>query len=77
MDLKIYVTIAEYLGTDGEYSTEVYSSLSNQEASETASSLVAEMIQTMGVEEDIDPTATWELEGDGWFFRVRVEIHEF
>ena len=77
MDLKIYVTIAECLGTDGEYSTEVYSFLSSQEAGETASSLVAEMMQTMGVDEDIDPTATWELEGDGWFFRVRVEIHEF
>ena len=27
-------------------------------------------------EQEIDPTRYWELEGDGWFYRVRVEEHE-
>ena len=74
--MKIYLTIAECLGTDNEFTTEVYPSTSAQEAGEMASSLIADMIETMGVEEDIDPTAIWEIEGDGWFYRVRTETHE-
>ena len=27
-------------------------------------------------EQEIDPTRYWELEGDDWFYRVRVEEHE-
>ena len=75
--MKFWLTIAECMGTDGEFSSEVYPSKSAQEAGEMASSLIADMIETMYVEEDIDPTATWELEGDGWFYRVRVEEFEF
>ena len=41
-----------------------------------ASSLIADMIEKMDLDRNIDPTATWELEGDGWFYRVRVEGHE-
>lgn len=74
---KIYLTIAESLGTDNEFSTEVFVSMTQQEAGEMASSLIADMIETMyDGEQEIDPTATWELEGDGWFYRVRVEEAE-
>lgn len=74
--MKLYLTIAECLGTDGEFTSEVYPSNSAQDAGEMASSLIADMIETMYMDGDIDPTATWNLEGDGWFYRVRVEEHE-
>lgn len=71
---KIYLTIAESLGTDNEFSTEVFVYMTPQEAGEMASSLIADMIKTMyDGEQEIDPTRHWELEGDGWFYRVRVE----
>ena len=74
--MKLYLTIAECLGTDNEFTTEVYPSTSPQEAGETASSLIADMIETMDMDSNIDPTSDWELEGDGWFYRVRIEEHE-
>jgi hypothetical protein len=71
---KIYLTIAESLGTDNEFSTEVFVSMTKQEAGEMASSLISDMIKTMyDGEQEIDPTRHWELEGEGWFYRVRVE----
>lgn len=74
---KIYLTIAECLGTDNEFSSEVFVSMTQQEASELASSLIADMIETMyDGEQEIDPTRYWELEGEDWFYRVRVEDHE-
>ena len=74
MEKKFWLVIAETLGTDGEYYTEVYPVARGQSAGEFASSLVADMCETMGVE-GVDPTATWEIEGDCWFYRVRVEEH--
>ena len=72
--MKIWITIAECMGTDGEFSSEVYPSTSEQSAGETAVHLISDM--AMGMDEDIDPYTNWELEGDGWFYRVRVEEHE-
>ena len=69
--MKIWLVIAETLGTDGEYYTEVYVEKSGQRAGEFASALVADMCETMGVE-GIDPTETWEVDGGEWFYRVRV-----
>lgn len=74
--MKLYLTIAECLGTDGEFTSEVYPATSAQDAGEMCSSLIADMIETMDLNRNIDPTATWELEGDGWFYRVRWEEHE-
>ena len=75
--MKIHLTIAESLGTDNELSSEVFVSTSEQEACELASSLIADMIKTMYVgEQEIVPTRHWELEGDGWFYRVRTESCE-
>ena len=76
--MKIYLTIAETLGTDGVYFSEVYLDWSRQGACEFACSLIADFYNNTGLTEpaDFDPTSTWELEGDGWFFRVRVEEQE-
>ena len=71
---KIYFVVAETLGTDGEFYSEVYPCSSEQDAGECATSLVADMAITMGIEEDLDPY-TWKLEGEGWFYRVRTECH--
>lgn len=75
--MKLYITIAETLGTDNEFTSEVYLSLSPQEAGEMCASLIADMIETMDLDRNIDPTATWELKGDGWFYRVRWEEQDF
>ena len=72
---KIYFVVAETLGTDGEFYSEVYPCSSPQDAGECATSLVADMALTMGIEGYTDPY-TWKLEGDGWFYRVRTECHE-
>ena len=75
--MKIYLTIAESLGTDNEFSSEVFVSASEQQAEEMATSLIADMIEEMyDGDEEIDPTGYWDLEGDGWFYRVRVESYE-
>lgn len=77
MSPKIYLTIAESLGTDNEFSSEVFVSTSEQQAREMATSLIADMIEEMyDGDEEIDPTRHWDLEGDGWFYRVRVESYE-
>ena len=73
--MKIWNIIAETLGTDGEYYTEVYNETSGQRAGEFASSLIADMCETMDVQ-GIDPTATWEIGGDEWFYRVKVQEAE-
>lgn len=75
--MKIYLTIAECLGTDNEFSSEVFVSTSEQQAGEMATSLIADMIEEMyDGDEEIDPTKHWDLEGDGWFYRVRIESYE-
>ena len=74
--MKLYITIAETLGTDGQFTSEVYPSTSAQAAGEMCASLIADMIETMDLDRNIDPTTTWELEGDCWFYRVRWEEHE-
>ena len=75
--MKLYLTIAECLGTDGEFTSEVYPASSAQDAGEMCSSLIADMIETMDLDRNIDPTATRELVGDGWWFRVRWEEQDF
>lgn len=75
--MKIYLTIVESLGTDNEFSSEVFVSTSEQQASEMATSLIADMIEEMyDGDEEIDPTRHWDLEGEDWFYRVRIESYE-
>lgn len=74
-DMRIWITIAESLSTDNEYSSEVYLSTTPEDAEAMATSLIAEMVATMNLGTEIDPVETRILEGDGWFYRVRVESH--
>lgn len=71
---KIYFVVAETLGTDGEFYSEIYPCSSSQDAGECATSLIADMAITMGIEECIDPY-TWGIKGENWFYRVRTECH--
>ena len=74
----IWLTIAECLGTDGEFFSETYLNRTAQEAGELACSLMADMCQEMDIE-DVDPTTVQEIgpaTGE-WFYRVRVEGQEF
>ena len=73
--MRIWITIAESLSTDNEYSSEVYLSTTPEDAESMATSLIAEMVATMNLGTEIDPVETRTLEGDGWFYRVRVESH--
>ena len=74
--MKFYLTIAECCGTDGQFTSEIYPDTSDQGAGEMATSLIADMIETMDMDRNLDPSKVWNLEGDGWFYRVRVEEHE-
>ena len=73
--MRIWITISEILSTDNEYSSEVYLSTTPEDAEAMATSLIAEMVATMNLGTEIDPVETRTLEGDGWFYRVRVESH--
>lgn len=75
--MKFWITVVECMGTDGEFSSEVYPSTSPQGAGEMAVHFISDMIAKMDMGEDIDPCINWELKGDGWFYRVRVEEHKF
>ena len=68
---KIYIVVAETKGTDGNYFTEVEVCLTPQDAREYATSVVAQICDTMGVE-DAYPYE-WETEGDGWWIKVQVK----
>jgi hypothetical protein len=76
MENKIYLTIAECMDTNGEFSSEVYLNRTAQESGETAWSLIAMMCETMGLE-NIDPTTQWEIGNEDWWYRVRTEEHNF
>lgn len=70
---KIYIVIAETMGTDGTFTSEIYPCHSQQEAGEFAISLLYDMAETMDVE-SVDERI-WYLHGDEWWFRVRYEEH--
>lgn len=71
MENKIFLTIEEGMGTDGQFFSKAVVCGSAQEAGEYACSLMANMAEKMDVYTvDFDPTATWEIEGDGWWYRV-------
>jgi hypothetical protein len=74
---RLHIVIAETMGTDGEFHTEVHPCTSDKDAFDTACGLIAEMAETMGIDlptEDI--CITTELSGDGWWFRVRDEAFD-
>lgn len=75
---KLHIVIAETMGTDGEFYTEVYPCKGSEDAQDTMCSLIADMAETMGYDlptEDI--SITTELNGEGWWYRVRDTIHDF
>ena len=78
--MKVWLTIAEYLGTDGEFGSEVYLNKTAQEAGETASSIMADVMLDMDIDiNENDPTVVREIgsKTGEWFFRVRIEEEEF
>lgn len=74
---KIYITIEETKGTDGNFSSEVYLSKNENDAIEVAKSLITDMAITMNVEDKVDATKDREIVGDGWWYRVRIESQGF
>ena len=73
----MYITIAETMSTDGEFSSEVYLSQNGTDANDVAESLIADMAITMDVEDEVDATRDREIVGDGWWYRVRIEKQGF
>lgn len=73
----MYVTIAETMGTDGEFYSEVYLSKTEEDAKKVEESLIADMAITMDVEDKVDATRDKEIGGDGWWYRVRTEKQGF
>ena len=74
---EIYVTIAETMGTDGEFSSEVYLSKNGTDANNVAETLIADMAITMDVQDKVDANRDREIVGDGWWYRVRTEKQGF
>ena len=69
---RLHIVVAETMGTDGEFFSEVYPCKSDVEANDLMCGLISDMAETMGVNiptEDI--CTTTELNGDGWWYRVR------
>lgn len=72
----IYVTIAETMGTDGEFYSEVYLSRTEEDAKKVEEGLINDMALTMDVD-DVDATTEREIYGEGWWYRVRTEKQGF
>ena len=74
---RLHIVIAETMGTDGEFYTEVYPCKSDKDAVDTACNLIADMAETMDVNlptEDI--CTTRELSGEGWWYRVKDQAFD-
>ena len=74
---RLHIVIAETMGTDGEFYTEVYPCKSDKDAFDTSCNLIADMAETMGVNlsaEDI--CTTNELNGEGWWYRVKEQVFD-
>ena len=73
----IYVTIAETMGTDGEFYSEVYLSRTEEDAKKVEEGLINDMALTMDVQDKVDANRDREIVGDGWWYRVRTEKQGF
>ena len=75
---KLHIVVAETMGTDGEFYSEVYPCKDSKDAHDTMCSLIADMAETMDYDlptEDI--SITTELNGEDWWYRVRDTTHDF
>ena len=75
---KLHIVVAETMGTDGEFYSEVYPCKDSKDATDTMCSLIADMAETMDYDlptEDI--SITTELNGENWWYRVRDTTHDF
>ena len=75
---KLHIVVAETMGTDGEFYSEVYPCKDSKDAHDTMCSLIADMVETMDYDlptEDI--SITTELNGENWWYRVRDTTHDF
>jgi hypothetical protein len=64
------------LGTDGNFYSEVELAKTSEEAFECGCSLIADMAETMSLD-NVNPEEDWRLEGEEWYFQVRVEERDF
>jgi hypothetical protein len=55
------------MGTDGEFYSETY---------DCACSLIADMAETMEWER-VNPETAWEIGNEEWWYRVRIDTHEW
>ena len=71
---RLHIVVAETMGTDGEFYSEVYPCIGSEEAFYTMCSLIADMAETMDM--DLTDTYTTTLEGDNWWYRVKDVVFE-
>lgn len=74
---KIYIVVAETMGTDGEFYSETYPCKTDKEAYDCACGLIADMAETMDCSEDVNPEKDWELGNEEWWYRVRIDTHNW
>lgn len=76
----MYVTIAETMGTDGEFYSETYLSKTEEDAKKVEDILITDMCETMCIydaEKLCYARISGEISGDGWWYRVRTEKQGF
>ena len=74
---NLHIVVAETMGTDGEFYTEVYPCKSDMDAFDTMCGLIEEMANTMDVDiSDKHLDSIRELSGEGWWYRVKDVVVE-
>ena len=75
---KLHIVVAETMGTDGEFYSEVYPCKDSKDAHDTMCSLIADMAETMDYDLPTENISiTTELNGEDWWYRVRDTTHDF
>ena len=75
---KLHIVVAETMGTDGEFYSEVYPCKDSKDAHDTMCSLIADMAETMDYDLPTEGISiTTELNGEDWWYRVRDTTHDF
>lgn len=76
MEEKIYIVVEECMETDGTFHSQPFPCKKALEAYDMMCHLIDEMAQKMNLT-NVDVEKDTHLEGDGWYYDVRVEIFDF
>lgn len=76
-DKNIHLVIEEFLGTDGKFGANAFPCRSHQDAGEFCTSQIVSMCEQQGIDWQAFDEIPWEIEGDGWYYKVRIDVVPF